>query len=214
MTPELPTAQPQVRTSDLVARVRALPGARRRLIGITGAPGSGKSWVAGSLAARLGDDAVVVPLDGFHLHDDELGRRGRAERKGAPDTFDVRGYVALLQRLRAEDVHTVYAPAFDRHRELSLAGAIAVAPQHHIVITEGNYLLHRADGWSSVRPLLDEVWYVEVDEETRLDRLISRHIAHGKDPGAARRWATTSDQANAELVATCRSDADLVVKIR
>lgn len=213
MTQAAPTSPAQVTAADLVARARALPGAGRLVIGIAGTPGSGKSWTAAGLAAGLGEDAVVVPMDGFHLTDDELGRLGRAERKGAPDTFDVRGYLALLRRIRAEWKHTVYAPRFDRSREMSVAGAIAIRPTHRLVVTEGNYLLHHGRGWNEVRSLLDAAWYVEVDEETRLRRLVERHVAHGKAPATARRWATTSDQKNAELVAGSRSRADLIVRL-
>ena len=81
------------------------------------------------------------------------------------------------------------------------------------MITEGNYLLYDAPGWSDVLPLLDEVWYVEGDERTRLDRLVERHIAHGKAPDAAKRWATVSDQANADLVRRTRAAADVLVQI-
>ncbi len=128
----------------LVERARGLMADRRAVLGICGAPGSGKSTLAAQLVAAIGPAAVVVPMDGFHLHDDELARLGLSDRKGAPETFDVAGYVALLRRLRAETGHTVYAPEFDRSREESVAGAIAVRPEHRLVVTEGNYLLHDA----------------------------------------------------------------------
>ncbi|MGZ4598191.1 MAG: nucleoside/nucleotide kinase family protein, partial [Actinomycetes bacterium] len=100
---------------DLIDRARALlDDDRRVLLGICGAPGAGKSTVAHHVAAGIGPAAVVVPMDGFHLHDDELTRLGRLGRKGAPDTFDADGYVALLRRIRAHGDRTVYAPAFDR----------------------------------------------------------------------------------------------------
>ena len=150
-------------------------------------------------------------MDGFHLHDDELARLGLSQRKGAPETFDVAGYLALLRRLRTESAHTVYAPAFDRSRELAVAGAVAVRPEHKLVVTEGNYLLHDGPGWSEVHPLLDEVWFVEADEPTRLERLVERHAHHGKPRDLAERWATVSDQANADLVAATRDRADVVV---
>ncbi len=155
----------------------------------------------------------MVPMDGFHLHDDELARMGRSDSKGAPDTFDVAGYVALLRRLRTETGSTIYAPKFDRSREESIAGAIAVRPEHRLVVTEGNYLLLDGPGWADVRPLLDEAWYVQGDEQVRLSRLVRRHVDHGKPPDLAHRWATVSDQANADLVASSRSAADLVVDI-
>jgi pantothenate kinase len=196
---------------SLVARARSLTVGSRTLLGICGAPGAGKSTLAAHLAARVGAEAVVLPMDGFHLHDDELARLGLSERKGAPETFDVRGYAALLARMRVEARQTVYAPEFDRSRELSIAGAIAVRPEHRLVVTEGNYLLHDGHGWAEVRPLLDQVWFVEQDETTRIERLVERHVAHGKPPELARRWTLSSDQANAELVSRTRDRADLVV---
>ena len=198
---------------DLVARARALLGEERAVLGVCGAPGAGKSPLAARLVESFGRGAVVVPLDGFHLHDHELARLGLSDRKGAPETFDVDGYAALLRRLRTETEHTVYAPAFDRSHELAVAGAAAVRPEHRLVVTEGNYLLYDAPGWSDVLPLLDEVWYVEADESTRLARLEERHVAHGKAPDIAHRWATVSDQANADLVARTRVAADVLVEI-
>jgi pantothenate kinase len=202
-----------VRFDDsLVSRARALMSGGRAVLGICGAPGAGKSTLSALLATSIGERAVVVPMDGFHLHDDELARLGLSERKGAPETFDVEGYVSLLTRLRESADTTVYAPEFDRSRELSVAGAIAVRPRHRLVVTEGNYLLYDGLGWAGVRPLLDEVWFVEGDQETRVERLVQRHVAHGKPPELARHWTLSSDEANAALVAGTRGRADLVVR--
>ncbi len=197
----------------LVDRARALARDGRTLLGICGAPGAGKSPLAERLVAGLGPEAVLVPMDGFHVHDDELARLGLGNRKGAPETFDVGGYVALLRRLRSEQDRVVYAPSFDRSRELALAGAIAVHPEHRLVVTEGNYLLHDAGGWRDVRPLLDDVWFVHTDDETRVARLVARHVAHGRSPEQAEHWVTVSDEANAELVARTRGSADLQVAL-
>jgi len=198
---------------QLVQRARGLMLGTRAVLGVCGAPGSGKSTLAAQLVAAIGPAAVVVPLDGFHLQDDELARLGLTDRKGAPETFDVAGYLALLRRLRVETTSTVYAPAFDRSRELSLAGAVAVRPEHRLVVTEGNYLLYDAAGWSDVLPLLDEAWYVEGDEQVRLARLEERHIAFGKAADDAHRWATVADQANADIVARTRAAADVLVEL-
>jgi pantothenate kinase len=130
----------------LLARARSLvvPGGRR-LLGITGAPGAGKSTLAAELVDALGEQAVLVPMDGFHLADAELRRLGSHARKGAIDTFDVAGYVSLLRRLRAAEP-TVYAPVFRREIEDAVAGAIAVRADVPLVVTEGNYLLATATG--------------------------------------------------------------------
>ncbi len=198
---------------DLVERARGLASGGRALLGICGAPGAGKSTLAARLVEAVGPAAVIVPMDGFHLHDAELARLGLSDRKGAPETFDVHGYVDLLRRLRTETDHVVYAPRFDRSREESVAGAIAVRPEHRLVVTEGNYLLLDAPGWTDVPPLLDESWFVEGDDEVRLTRLVARHVSHGRPPDEAHRWATVSDQANADLVARTRGAADVHVDI-
>jgi Panthothenate kinase len=198
--------------SELLARGRALAtGGRRRILGIAGAPGSGKSTLATRLAQELGQDVVVVPMDGFHLTNHELVRLGLRERKGAPDTFDIAGYLSLLRRLHEDSSHTVYAPEFDRGAEMSVAGAIAVPPHVPLVVTEGNYLLLQSTGWSDVRPLLDEAWFLLPDEETRVDRLIQRHIDHGKSPQEAREWFQGSDRHNGDLVAETRHQANVLV---
>ncbi|MEV7520302.1 nucleoside/nucleotide kinase family protein [Streptomyces sp. NPDC091371] len=200
-------------TTELVAKAAALATrGGRRILGIAGPPGAGKSTLADRLAAALGPEtAVVVPMDGFHLAQAELARLGRADRKGAPDTFDAAGYVSLLRRLRGSDGATVYAPAFDRSLEEPIAGSVPVPPGVPLVITEGNYLLHDAGEWASVRPLLDEAWYLAPDEELRVRRLVDRHVRHGKEPAYARAWVARSDEPNARLVARGRRRADLVI---
>jgi pantothenate kinase len=198
---------------DLVARARGLLRSRRRaVLGLCGPPAAGKSSLADALARGLGAEAVVVPLDGFHLHDAELARLGRLARKGAPDTFDVDGYVALLRRINADPDRVVYAPAFDRDRELSLAGAIAVQPEHRLVVTEGNYLLLDRPGWSDVRPELAECWYLVGDDDARRRRLVARHVGHGRTPAAAEAWVASTDDPNARLVESTRDAADLAVE--
>jgi pantothenate kinase len=193
---------------DLIERARGLITAdRRRMLGITGAPAAGKSTLAATLTQALAPDAVLVPMDGFHLAASELHRLGRQERKGAPDTFDAAGYVALLHRLRANAEDVVYAPEFRREIEEPIAGAIAVPRGVPLVITEGNYLLL----WPQARSLLDEVWFVELDEQARLARLIARHMAFGRTRAEAEGRAFGSDQRNAELIAASRDAADLIV---
>lgn len=199
---------------QLLAHVADLARASDRVVvGLAGAPGSGKSTLGECLAERLGEQCVVVPMDGFHLTDAELRRLGRSNRKGAPDTFDVHGFVAALRRLREPGSHTVYLPRFHREMEQSVAGEIAVRPSHRVVLVEGNYLLLDGPGWSEVRPLLDAVWYVEADEHLRVERLVRRHVRHGRDESSAAEWVERSDQLNARVVASTRAAADGIVKI-
>jgi pantothenate kinase len=182
----------------------------RRIIGIVGCPGAGKSTLAQRLV-HMSPTAVGVPMDGFHLAQRELERLGRADRKGAPDTFDVGGYVALLRRLRDEPDVTVYAPAFDRHLEEPIGSAIPVDPHHTEVVTEGNYLLLDRGGWEHVRPLLDECWFVD-DDPGRVERLIARHVEHGRSHDEAIAWVRDVDEPNAVLIRATRERADRIVR--
>ena len=205
-------------TSDLTgltARARRLALAGdRRILGIAGPPGVGKSTLAERLVRALGPLAVLVPMDGFHLAQAELERLGRAGSKGAPDTFDAAGYAALLRRLRAPEPGTVvYAPAFDRSLEQPVAGALPVPPDVPLVVTEGNYLLYGEGAWAPVRGLLDEAWFLELDDDVRVRRLVERHVRFGKERAYAERWVAGSDEANARLVAAGRDRADLVVRL-
>ena len=190
-----------------------IAGGKRRILGLTGAPGAGKSTLAQAILEALPGRAVVVPMDGFHLANVELERLGRASRKGAEDTFDSAGYVALLDRLRVQrDDEVIYAPTFRREIEEPVAGAIAVTPDVPLVITEGNYLLLDRGHWKSVRPLLDEAWYVDLDPEVRRQRLVYRHVQFGRDEAAARSWVQHTDEVNAALIESTRARADLVFR--
>jgi pantothenate kinase len=184
-----------------------MAGGQRKLLGLVGAPGAGKSTLAAALLQAVGvDRAQVVPMDGFHLANVELQRLGRSGRKGAPDTFDSAGYVALLQRLREQrpDGDIVYAPEFRREIEEPIAGAIAVLPTTQLVISEGNYLLHDVGPWAGAAAMFDEVWYVDIDDAVREERLVRRHQQFGRSAEEARAWVASTDAPNARLIAATR----------
>jgi pantothenate kinase len=182
----------------------------RVILGITGPPGAGKTAMA-TLITTSFDDAVHLPMDGYHLADVELQRLGRIDRKGAIDTFDGDGYLALLQRIRRQDTETVYAPAFDRDIEQPVAGSIPVAPDARLIVTEGNYLLDDDEPWPRVRRALDEVWFVDCAPEERRRRLVARHIEFGKSPQQAQAWVRDVDDRNAERIQCVKHKADFVV---
>ncbi len=204
--PDLP-ASARIRANELIQR------SGRALLGLVGPPGSGKSTLAAALQAEFASVAQVVPMDGFHLANVELERLGRRARKGAPDTFDAAGYVALLRRLLVQaDDEIVYAPEFRREIEEPIANAIPVHARTQLVITEGNYLLLDEGSWARVRELLDEIWYVDVDDEVRLHRLTRRHEQFGRSAEEAAAWVAGTDEPNARLIEASRARASFVFK--
>lgn len=180
------------------------------LVGIAGPPGAGKSTLATGIAAALVHEAVVVPMDGFHLANAELERLALAARKGAPETFDAHGFVHLLARIARRD-ELVHAPAYSRVLHESIAGAIAIPTTARVIVIEGNYLLIPSEPWARVRPLLDLAIYLDVADELRVPGLIRRQVEMGLDEAAARAWVLRSDEANARLIAPTRAYADLVL---
>lgn len=198
------------------ARGLVVPG-ERRILGLTGAPGAGKSTVAEQLVTALGPEvAVLVPMDGFHLANEVLIDLGRLNRKGAHDTFDDGGYARLIASLRAQrgDDPVIYAPRFRREIEESIGSAIPVPAAVPLVVTEGNYLLLESDAWPAARSHIDQVWFLAPDTDIRHARLVRRHEAYGKSAEEAKFWALGSDERNAQLIESTAGRADRIVRLR
>ncbi len=208
----MPSANKPMIAEPYRARLEALmAGGGRKILGIVGPPGCGKSTLAEALLDFLGERAVAVPMDGYHLANVELARLGRASRKGAEDTFDSAGYVALLRRLKTQPANEiVYAPEFRREIEEPIANAIPVFPETPLVITEGNYLLLDHGHWEQVEGLLDEIWYVDVDHSIRRDRLVKRHVRFGRSLPEAQAWVASTDEPNAVRIEATKSRADVL----
>ncbi|MGV1009539.1 MAG: nucleoside/nucleotide kinase family protein [Dermatophilaceae bacterium] len=208
---------------ELAARARGLvrPG-RRVVLGIAGMPGAGKSTLAGALVDALNSQprprgrqetapwVALLPMDGFHLPQARLVELGLRDRMGAPETFDATAYAQTLARI-TRDERPVTAPAFDRTVEEPTPAGIHVGAHQSLVVTEGNYLLLPDPPWPRARAQLAQVWYVWLDEATRLRRLVDRHVEFGKSRAAAEAWVQRSDEANARLVGHHAGRADLVV---
>jgi pantothenate kinase len=216
----LPNIEPRaVRAFESVEIQQAVTGLRGRLsagrrilLGVAGSPGSGKSTFSACLADALGpESALVVPMDGFHLGNAIIDGTPLRQRKGAPDTFDVGGYLSLLQRLARRDEDVVYAPDFRRMLDEPVAASLAVPATLPVIITEGNYLLSDDPRWQQIRAELDEVWFIDTPHDLRLARLVERHMLYGMDRAAAEAWANGPDAANASLIEATRSRADRII---
>ena len=208
----MPNSQMPVVPAPYRRRIDQLFGRGHRVIlGLVGAPGSGKSSLAAALHALYPSESQVVPMDGFHLANVELARLNLRHCKGAPQTFDSGGYVELLTRLRKQKLgEVIYAPEFRRDLEEPIAGAIPVLCETRLIIAEGNYLLLSDGRWSEIASLLDESWYVDIEQSVRIERLTKRHEQFGKPHAEALQWIEQTDEPNARLIESTRARATLI----
>lgn len=186
----------------------------RTMIGIVGKPGAGKSTIVTEIQKQFSTEEVaIIPMDGYHLSNEELIKLGRLERKGAPDTFDVEGFISLITRVRNEIGKEHTFPIFHREIEASKADEGIVLRNTKVIVIEGNYLFSEEHNWSEVFPLLDQSWFIEIDDEIRMQRLITRHIKYGKTPQEAEEWSRGSDEENAKFIAKTASRAERIIKL-
>lgn len=183
----------------------------RTLLGIAGPPGAGKSTFARALVEEIGEGAAYLPLDGFHLSNDQLERLSLTSRKGSEPSFDVHGYVALLARVLHDTGHDIYVPDYDRTLHEPVAARHRVPPAARLVVTEGNYLACDLPGWRDGRELMGECWYVGAPAEVRQQRLIERQLAGGRTADGAAAWVATNDDPNGDLVEKSRHRCDRIV---
>jgi pantothenate kinase len=189
---------------------------RRVILGITGAPGAGKSTLAEYLVAAAGErlgagSTAYVPMDGFHLSNAQLARLRLTGRKGSEPSFDGWGYAALLRRIREQGEEPVYAPGYSRTLHEPVAALHVVEPSVRLVVTEGNYLAVAEGPWPSARAHMDALWFLDTPETVREDRLHGRHTRTGSTPGTARARVTDNDRPNGELVTATRGSCDRVI---
>jgi pantothenate kinase len=200
---------------DAIERLSALLDSPVRFIlGVVGKPGVGKSTFAQFLNEHFSNDLVaILPMDGFHMSNEKLIEMGRRDRKGAPDTFDVDDFAKSLADVRDGHGRDIRFPIFKREIEASVPDAGVIPAQAKLVVVEGNYLLHDSSGWEKIGNFLDESWYLDVDDELRMQRLIARHIKFGKSPEAADEWSRGTDEVNARLIEQSRSRASFTVTL-
>lgn len=201
---------PMSSTNEILKAIRDLTGAGGRvLVGIAGAPGSGKSTYAETLAAQLGPVAAVMPMDGFHLDNETLRARDMLARKGAPETFDAQGFVELVQRLRTQG--EVAYPTFDRANDRTVPSGGTIDAATQVVLIEGNYLLLHAAPWSDLGGIFDISVFLDVPRDVLRARLVQRWLDHGLTKAQAEARAEGNDLRNADLIISASRPADHVV---
>jgi pantothenate kinase len=214
------TGDGQLTATDAAARdaVEAAEsaGGRRIVLGLTGPPGAGKSTLAEFIVeyarAHMGESwAAYFPMDGYHLSNAQLKRLGLQNRKGAPTTFDVGGYTAMLSRLKADCGEDIYVPGYDRSLHEPIAARLLVPSAARLVVTEGNYLALEDPQWRAARRMIDQLWYVDAADSLREERLVARQVAGGRSTDAAREWVASSDRPNGDLVKRSRDNSDRTI---
>lgn len=197
---------------DLILKTEE--GKSRSLIAVAGPPGAGKSTLADILASKLsgrGETAEVLPMDGFHMDNGILEERGLLARKGAPNTFDLRGFIDVVQAVKAAE-DEVLVPVFDRSRELAIAAARVVSPRHRFIVIEGNYLLLGEGGWERLAPLFDYRILLAPPIEELQRRLEARWTFYGLAGQAFEDKMHGNDMPNVRLVLEKSKGADLVLE--
>jgi pantothenate kinase len=196
---------------DLIARAGT---SKRYMIAVAGAPGSGKTTLAGALHHALkakGETAIVVPMDGFHFDDSVLNARGHRARKGAFHTFDAPGFVHLVTRIKSGEPDIAF-PVFDRAIELSRAAADVIDGTTRFIIVEGLYLLLKRSPWSALKSLFDVTVFVDVPKSELERRLTKRILEHGHDDAYAKHWIASNDMLNADEVIANSDAADITIQ--
>lgn len=204
---------------SLVAKIRA-QAKPRFLLGITGPPGSGKSTLSETIlkiwnetdSGTTDNGASIVPMDGYHLPNEELQRLGILHLKGIPQTFDAIGFVSKLRAIRSNPELTHYCPRFDRSIEASIQNDILVKPEDALVIVEGNYLLLDENPWKELANIFDAIWYIDADDSILLPRLLERHLHGGKTAEQAKEKVESTDVPNTKLIQKTRDRASLVLR--
>ena len=167
-------------TTIVDALQRRAGDARRFLVGLAGPPAAGKSTLAEALREGLlarGESAEILPMDGFHMDDGILAERGLLPRKGAPESFDGRGFVDIVQALKRAEGE-VLVPVFDRSRELAINAARAIPVETRFVLAEGNYLLLRDAPWDRLDGVFDFTIFVGPPYPVLEERLRRRWMGY------------------------------------
>lgn len=201
---------------ELADRLLAESSGARRLVALAGPPGAGKTTAAERLKQLLNERrpavADILAMDGYHFDDMVLNARGHRPRKGAPHTFDLLGFRAMIERVRADDGTEIAVPVFDRDLEIARAGARIVAAATRVIVVEGNYLLLDEPGWRDLKPLFHRTAKLVASEAVLEARLTRRWEGYGYEGERMREKMEDNDLPNMRLILSRSLDADYEIR--
>ncbi len=127
----------------------SLPQPAPYVIGIAGSVAVGKSTFARILRALLSrwpahPRVDLVTTDGFLLPNRELERRGLLDRKGFPESYDVRRLVEFMADIK-NSRGAVHAPVYSHQAYDIVPGEFQVVDRPDIVIVEGLNVLQTGE---------------------------------------------------------------------
>lgn len=174
------------------------------LIGLAGSVAVGKSTTARVLQALLerspGLQVARVTTDGFLYPNAELERRGILDRKGFPESYDQRGLLDFVHRLKS-GAPEVTAPVYSHKHYDVLPDEKLVVKQPDVAIIEGLNVLQTGSEVNRVfvSDYFDFSIYVHAEEPhlrrwylERFDRL--RRTAFRNPDDYFHRYASLSDE--------------------
>src|SRR5215831_10969817 len=178
------------------------------VIGIAGSVAVGKSTTARIIQALLAHwpnhpQVDLITTDGFLFPNRVLEAHGLMDRKGFPESYDVRRLLQFLADVKSGQPATD-APVYSHQIYDIVPGVVHTVRQPHIVIVEGLNVLQTADGGKAppttfVSDFFDFSIYVDANEEhiTRwyVDRFLTLRETVFKDPNSYfHRYASLSDR--------------------
>jgi len=162
------------------------------LIGVSGSVAVGKSTSSRLLEALLsrGKDHPKVSLvttDGFLYSLAELERRNLLEKKGFPESYDIRALIQFLAAIKSGEKH-IKAPVYSHHTYDIIANEFIEIKEADIVIIEGLNILQTAttEAQIFVSDFLDFTIFVDADTKSIkqwfIERVIQFKNTYFKDP--------------------------------
>ena len=178
------------------------------LIGIAGASGSGKTFVANGIVERLGSDkAVIIQEDSYYKDLSDVPYAERVRRNF--DNTDALDHDLLAEHLtQLLCGHAISQPIYDYKIHAHLEETRTAEP-HPLIILEGILIFHKAQ----LRELMDLRVFIETASDVCFIRRLKRDIAErGRTVDSViRQYSETVRPMYLEFVEPSKRYADILI---